>query len=117
MTPRSRKPVMVLTNTLGSSDQNQTYQNDLSSFREDEEDSLVAEIKKSAVETLPPPNLHSEDAISLGTYTDLLQRRQQRLTVNQSFTQEALKMPNNQLNEADGIIENNIPNALSNNFK
>lgn len=41
MTPRSRKPVM-LTTTLGSSEQNQTlYQSDLSSFREQDEDSFI----------------------------------------------------------------------------
>ncbi|XP_055904227.1 rho GTPase-activating protein gacII [Eupeodes corollae] len=44
MTPRSRKPVM-LTTTQGSSEQNQTfYQSDLSSFREQDEDSAAGQI-------------------------------------------------------------------------
>ena len=48
MTPRSRKPVMLMATTLGSSEQNQTtYQlNDLSNFNEQDEDSYISKPQK-----------------------------------------------------------------------
>ncbi|XP_055855723.1 uncharacterized protein LOC129918978 [Episyrphus balteatus] len=53
MTPRSRKPVM-LTTTQGSSEQNQTfYQSDLSSFREQDEDSIVGQTSCGPKQNIP----------------------------------------------------------------
>ncbi|KNC24180.1 hypothetical protein FF38_02185 [Lucilia cuprina] len=107
MTPRSRKPVMVLTTTTSSTDQNQTInQTYLSEFHEqpehneeeidqpeDEEDDVddVNDNEDSIMDnnTTAPPQLEiiNEDATSLGGYSDIF-KRQQLLQANQSFVQQ-----------------------------
>lgn len=84
MTPRSRKPVMVLTtNTHSSSDQNQTIcQTDYASFREQDEDESshsrnsadFTQIEISEIDAAP--HLQCEDATSLDSYTELMRARQ-----------------------------------------
>ncbi|XP_065369729.1 serine-rich adhesin for platelets isoform X2 [Calliphora vicina] len=117
MTPRSRKPVMVLTTTTSSTDQNQTInQTYLSDFHEqaehndDEEDiedndehdnednDNLDDNEDSILGTTPSMNLQNtiaapqteiinEDATSLGGYSDIFKRRQ-LLQANQSFVQQ-----------------------------
>ncbi|XP_037952908.1 uncharacterized protein LOC119683326 [Teleopsis dalmanni] len=118
MTPRSRKPVMVLTN-LGNSDQNQTIcQTDLSSFREQDEDDST-DCEKMETHHI---NLHNEDAVSVGCYSDIL-RRKQLLLENQSFIQQgSLNIADTAARGSNNLTgENNCSSldadALSNNFK
>ncbi|XP_050324262.1 uncharacterized protein LOC126755608 [Bactrocera neohumeralis] len=84
MTPRSRKPVMVLTTTTHSSgDQNQTIcQTDYSSFREQDEDESrqshnSADFTQTEINEMDAaPHLQCEDATSLDSYTELMRARQ-----------------------------------------
>lgn len=108
MTPRSRKPVMVLTTTVSSTDHNQTInQTDLSDFREQEEeedvevddddvvgdeddsdDDVAADAALNVINHPPQPEVINEDATSLGGYSDIFKRRQ-LLQANQSFVQQS----------------------------
>ena len=115
MTPRSRKPVMVLTTTTSSTDQNQTINpSDLSDYPEiaknnddnndeienehdneatdEEEDSLKDTLQQNkrfnANNVIPPqPEIINEDATSLGGYSEIF-KRQQLLQANERFTHQ-----------------------------
>ena len=116
MTPRSRKPVMVLTTTTSSTDQNQTINpSDLSDYPEtaknnddnndeienehdngatDEEDegclkdTLQQHKRFNANNVIPPqPEIINEDATSLGGYSEIF-KRQQLLQANERFTHQ-----------------------------
>ncbi|XP_036332942.1 uncharacterized protein LOC118744203 [Rhagoletis pomonella] len=84
MTPRSRKPVMVLTTTThSSSDQNQTIcQTDLSSLGERDEDESSHSrgsadfSQQEASGSDISPHLQCEDATSLDSYAGLMRTRQ-----------------------------------------
>ncbi|XP_011192366.2 uncharacterized protein LOC105218465 isoform X1 [Zeugodacus cucurbitae] len=88
MTPRSRKPVMVLTTTTHSAgDQNQTIcPTDYSSLREqDEEESRHSRNSADFTETeideiAAAPHVQCEDATTLESYTELMRARQPVLT-------------------------------------
>ncbi|CAD7011646.1 unnamed protein product [Ceratitis capitata] len=106
MTPRSRKPVMVLTTTTHStSDQNQTIcQTDFASFREQDEDeskhsrASADYIQRSEVDAAP--HLQCEDATSLESYTELMRARLPALAALKHNEPSVVKV-----------------DALSNNFK
>ncbi|XP_054739208.1 uncharacterized protein LOC129245202 [Anastrepha obliqua] len=88
MTPRSRKPVMVLTTTHSSSDQNQTIcQTDFSNFREQDEDETghsrgsVDFSQQDVDEVDTAPHLQCDDATSLDSYADLMAMQQPGLAM------------------------------------
>lgn len=115
MTPRSRKPVMVLTTTTSSTDQNQTINQttDKSDFPEHEEeeegvdaeednedeeicgveDDSILEVVHSKTIPLelhnnpPHPEVINEDATSLGGFSDIF-KRQQLLQGDHSFVMQ-----------------------------
>lgn len=112
MTPRSRKPVMVLTTTTSSTDQNQTINHADSpdcheqtktenpseivyhdehddEAEEDEEDGDGNESEDSVLKNSLPPKTEiiNEDATSLGGYSDIFKRRQ-LFQANQSFVHQ-----------------------------
>ncbi|KMY94632.1 uncharacterized protein LOC6734947 [Drosophila simulans] len=100
MTPRSRKPVMLLTALAGNGDK----QLNLSFAEQDEPDSIGGTPTKQ----LEPPSLHSEDATSLGGYADILGQQQ-------SF---ALLNPRERTTSSSNSNEDSKPsNALSSDFK
>jgi len=70
MTPRSRKPVMLLT-ALGNGDkqQNPCFAEQTEAGLDQDQDEVMVS------KQLEPPALHSEDATSLGGYADILRRQ------------------------------------------
>ncbi|KAH8252506.1 hypothetical protein KR032_000289, partial [Drosophila birchii] len=100
MTPRSRKPVMLLTALAGNGDK----QLNLSLSEQEEQDSIGGTPTKQR----DPPSLHSEDATSLGGYAEIL--RQQH-----SF---ALLNSRQRTTSSSNSNEDSKPsNALSSDFK
>lgn len=114
MTPRSRKPVMVLTTTTSSTDQNQTINQttDMSDFpeheeeegvdaEEDDEDEEICGVEDDSIlevvhsKTIPlelhnnppHPEVINEDATSLGGFSDIF-KRQQLLQGDHSFVMQ-----------------------------
>ncbi|EDW36240.1 GL17687 [Drosophila persimilis] len=102
MTPRSRKPVMLLNALAGNGDK----QLNLSLSEQDEQDSLAG----TPVKQREPPSLHSEDATSLGGYAEILRHQQGYGLL--SSRQRTCSSSNSNSNE-----ESKPPNALSSDFK
>lgn len=107
MTPRSRKPVMLL-NALGNGDKQQNQ-----SFLEHQDEVLTSK-------QLEPPVLHSEDATSLGGYADILRRQQSFANVT-LLTQRQRTSSSSNSNSTELELEPSIMgkphNALSSDFK
>ncbi|EDW61045.1 uncharacterized protein RhoGAP54D [Drosophila virilis] len=107
MTPRSRKPVMLL-NALGNGDKQQNQ-----SFLEQQDEVLTSK-------QLEPPVLHSEDATSLGGYADILRRQQSFANVT-LLTQRQRTSSSSNSNSTELELEPSIMgkphNALSSDFK
>ncbi|XP_068147222.1 uncharacterized protein RhoGAP54D [Drosophila tropicalis] len=108
MTPRSRKPVMLL-NALAAG--NTDKQLNLSfALQDDADSSLTASPGKPELE---PPSLHSEDATSLGGYADILRRQQNFACINSfSSARQRTESSSNSNEEAKPNL-----NALSSDFK
>ncbi|XP_034654879.1 uncharacterized protein LOC117892636 isoform X1 [Drosophila subobscura] len=100
MTPRSRKPVMLL-NALGG---NGDKQLNLSLSEQDEHDSLAG----TPVKQREPPSLHSEDATSLGGYAEILRHQQGH---------GLLRSRQRTCSSSNSNEESKPPNALSSDFK
>ncbi|XP_050743530.1 uncharacterized protein LOC108022890 isoform X2 [Drosophila biarmipes] len=100
MTPRSRKPVMLLTALAGNGDK----QLNLSFAEQDEQDSVGGTPTKQ----LEPPSLHSEDATSLGGYADII-GQQQSFTLFNSRQRTTSSSTSNE--------DSKPSNALSSDFK
>ncbi|EDW09930.1 uncharacterized protein LOC6580131 isoform X2 [Drosophila mojavensis] len=109
MTPRSRKPVMLLT-ALGNADKQQNQSCFLDQQQQQQDDEVLLPSKQ-----LEPPVLHSEDATSLGGYADIL-RRQQSLIVQRQRTSSSSNSNSNDL-ELEPSMAGKPHNALSNDFK
>ncbi|XP_001987249.2 uncharacterized protein LOC6559265 isoform X2 [Drosophila grimshawi] len=108
MTPRSRKPVMLLT-ALNNGDQKQQNR----SFGEQQPDELLS------TKQLEPPVLHSEDATSLGGYADILRRQQSFVNQRQRTSSSSNSNSNSNSNELElePSLGGKPPNALSSDFK
>lgn len=110
MTPRSRKPVMLLT-ALGNGDKQQN-----SSFVEQPDQTS----QPAGIRQLEPPVLHSEDATSLGGYADIL-RRQKHFVNNNLLTSRQRLSSSSNSNSTEQELEPSIDakplNALSSDFK
>lgn len=110
MTPRSRKPVMLLT-ALGNVDKQQTP-----SFIEQPDQSS----QPAGIRQLEPPVLHSEDATSLGGYADILRRQQQFVNNNLLISRQRSSSSSNS-NSTELDVEPSMDakpqNALSSDFK
>lgn len=108
MTPRSRKPVMVLaTITHNSSEQNQTIcPTDYASFREQDEDESShsrnsADFTQTEIDAIDvTAHLQCENATSLDSYIELMRARQSVSTAPKNGERSVEKV-----------------DALSNNFK
>lgn len=111
MTPRSRKPVMLLT-ALGNVDKQQTP-----SFIEQPDQSS----QPAGIRQLEPPVLHSEDATSLGGYADILRRQQQFVNNNLLISQRQRSSSSSNSNSTELELEPSLDakpqNALSSDFK
>lgn len=110
MTPRSRKPVMLLT-ALGNGDKQQN-----SSFVEQPDQTS----QPAGIRQLEPPVLHCEDATSLGGYADILRRQQHFVNNNLLSSRQRLSSSSNS-NSTEQELEPSIDakplNALSSDFK
>lgn len=146
MTPRSRKPVMVLTTTTSSTDQNPS---DLSGYPEpvkhnddnndetendddtDEEDIPIDSVQQhkrfNANDVIPQTEIINEDATSLGGYSEIF-KRQHLLQNNERLIYQNtidLALPSHSQTYSydhetkQSSVLNNISNtdALSENFK
>lgn len=109
MTPRSRKPVMLL-NALGNGDKPQNQSCFLDQQQQQQEEEVLLPSKQ-----LEPPVLHSEDATSLGGYADIL-RRQQSLQIQRQRTSSSSNSNSNEL-ELEPSMAGKPHNALSSDFK
>lgn len=112
MTPRSRKPVMLLT-ALGNGDKQQN-----SSFVEQPDQTS----QPAGIRQLEPPVLHSEDATSLGGYADILRRQQHfvnnnLLTSRQRLSSSSNSNSNSTEQELEPSMDTKPLNALSSDFK
>lgn len=110
MTPRSRKPVMLLT-ALGNVDKLQTP-----SFIEQPDQSS----QPAGIRQLEPPVLHSEDATSLGGYADILRRQQQFVNNNLLMSRQRSNSSSNSNStelELEPSMDAKPQNALSSDFK
>lgn len=110
MTPRSRKPVMLLT-ALGNGDKQQNP-----SFIEQPDQSS----QPAGIRQLEPPVLHSEDATSLGGYADILRRQQQFVNNNLLISRQRSSSSSNSNStelELEPSMDAKPQNALSSDFK
>ncbi|XP_017125356.1 rho GTPase-activating protein 21 [Drosophila elegans] len=101
MTPRSRKPVMLLNALAGNGDK----QLNLSFAEQEEQDSIGGGTPTKHRE---PPSLHSEDATSLGGYAEIL-RHQQSFALFNSRQRTTSSSTSNE--------DSKPSNALSSDFK
>ncbi|ALC42593.1 RhoGAP54D [Drosophila busckii] len=107
MTPRSRKPVMLLA-ALGNIDKQQ--QQLFAEPADEDADALLSS------KQLEPPVLHSEDATSLGGYAEILRRQQSFMGGSLlSSRQRTDSSSNSNSNEVE--LECKPHNALSHDFK
>ncbi|KAH8401912.1 hypothetical protein KR009_008663, partial [Drosophila setifemur] len=102
MTPRSRKPVMLLNALAGNGDK----QLNLSLSEQEELDSIGGTPTKQR----EPPSLHSEDATSLGGYAEILRQQQSFALLNSRQRTTSSSNSNSQ-------EEGKPSNALSSDFK
>ncbi|XP_062129245.1 uncharacterized protein LOC133841010 [Drosophila sulfurigaster albostrigata] len=107
MTPRSRKPVMLL-NALGNGDKQPNP-----CFVEQAEQTDQDELMDS--KQLEPPALHCEDATSLGGYADILRRQYINGTLLSSRQRSSSSSNSNSTEEPS--LEGKPHNALTSDFK
>ncbi|KAH8232946.1 hypothetical protein KR026_002037, partial [Drosophila bipectinata] len=103
MTPRSRKPVMLLNALAGNGDK----QLNLSLSEQEEPDSIGGTPTKQ----LEPPSLHSEDATSLGGYAEILGQQHSFGLLNSRYRTTSRSSNSNSHEDSKPS------NALSSDFK
>ncbi|KAM8712050.1 hypothetical protein ACLKA7_012553 [Drosophila subpalustris] len=110
MTPRSRKPVMLLT-ALGNGDKQTNLCFAEQAEQPDQDEMMVSK-------QLEPPTLHSEDATSLGGYSDILRRQYINGTIISSRQSSSSSSNSNSTEpETEPSIEGKPHNALTSDFK
>ncbi|KAH8369530.1 hypothetical protein KR093_000029, partial [Drosophila rubida] len=107
MTPRSRKPVILL-NAMGNGDK----QANPCFAEQAEQDDLMAS------KQMEPPALHCEDATSLGGYADILRRQYINGTLLSARQRSSSSSNSNSTEtETDPSMEGKPHNALTSDFK
>lgn len=110
MTPRSRKPVMLLT-ALGNGDKQANLCFSEHPEQPDQDEMVVGK-------QLEPPALHSEDATSLGGYADILRRQYINGTILSSRQCSSSSSNSNSTEvETEPSMEGKPHNALTSDFK
>ncbi|XP_034476173.1 uncharacterized protein LOC117783094 isoform X2 [Drosophila innubila] len=109
MTPRSRKPVMMLT-ALGNGDKQTNLCFAEQTEQPDQDEMMVSK-------QLEPPALHSEDATSLGGYADILRRQYINGTIISSRQCSSSSSNSNSTDlETEPSMEGKPHNALTSDF-